>query len=1323
VFPPVRFGTPRRPARLFSSHHAALRTPTTRHLAAGIVCAIAGVLALASPALAAKQYEPGVPASFGEEGSGPGQLEDPLGVAVNDESGLSEAAGDVYVVDAGNNRVERFSEGEVYLGQFNGSGAFEIEGKKESGAVAPTGAFLEPDGIAIDNDELDSSVGDVYVADNGHQVIDEFSATGKYEGQRAGTCERPEAPPCSGSKLISFGRIVGLTVDASGDLWVYESREGEGWVDEFTSDGTFTKTFATHDYPYSGGIAVGAGNIIIGDGNEVLRYEAATGDRIASFYTHSFSGQGVRALTLDPVSNDLLLDDNESGSELQNLLVVYGPFGEPYSAPLETFPAEPLSQSYGVAIGGTGTAYVTLSTADTVRVFEHFQPPTTEAAGVTEAAITLHGTAYPEGETITACRFEYGYEAGSYESSVPCTHSTPFGGSEPVSVQASVTSLEPHTTYHFRLVTQSSREKDSGDDSFFTSTKPVITEEKVTGVGSNEATVTARLDAAGLSTGYWVEYGPTAGYGSATVAVELGAPERASSVSVRLSNLSPGTEYHFRVVATNSLGSGEGADSAFSTAGATLSASVLPDDRAYELISTSPTVGELYVPSAPFYEGEDDQSSERPFQAAEDGEAITYVATPSATGGSGGIGNGLGSQWLASRASGQWQAADITPVGANDNSEFEGFSSSLSLGIERSEQALTDGAVAGCLNLYARSSSDGAYSPVLTSTATPGECGRPYYAGATPDFSQVLVQSEAALTEGGEEAEEGEYPHAAYGEGCQQDCNLYDSAGSVLRPVNVLPDGVQVPNAAFGGPSKGPNPPDSIGDISEDGSRAFWSDMQPGADEDHIYMRINPSQSASPLGAHGECTVASDACTVAVSTGAAAYWGATPDGRYAYYVEAGKLWRYDSETQTRQLVVGEGVKSEPARVQGVLGMNQVGEDGAYVYIIAEAALAPGAKPLVCRTAREEEVDALSEDKFEEEREEEDGLLPAGRGCNLYLLHAGETPKLVATLSPTDDRIRAIELDTNTYFGDWRPDLGSRTSEVTPDGHAVLFESNLSLTGYDNKYETPSETRYGAVEAFVYSTESSGLSCASCDPAGAPPQSANRSPATLLPATLSGTHGERWMSDNGSRVFFTTFEALVPQDSNGVPDVYEWEREGVGTCPVSAPALRDDGCVSLLSGGESSDYSFFGEADAEGNNVFIMTRSQLVPQDRDDKMDLYDVRVDGGSSEATLACTGTGCQGVPPAAPSFATPSSVTFTGTGNFAPATSSVKPKSAAQIRAEDLSKALKKCRAKHNRHKRKACEGQARKRYGPPQHKVSKAKKSSKHSVSSNQSRKGRR
>jgi hypothetical protein len=1273
---------------------------------------LAALTLSAAPALAAKQYLPGIPTSFGEEGSGPGQFHGPTAIGINESGGLVEGAGDVYVVDRGNNRVERFSASGLYLGQFDGTGAFEVEGKKEAGPPAPTGKFAQPDGVAINSNPLGSATGNVYVADSGNRVIDRFGATGQYLGQLKETCEKPESPPCAGSKSIPFGRLDALAFDSSGNLWVSESREGEAWIDEFSEAGGFVKAFATGRSVFDpGGIAVASGNVFVGRQNFVLRLDAATGVLIAEFNTQSNNGQGVLALALDPSSNNLLLDDNEARNESESVIVVHGPLGEPYAAPLETFPAEPLEplkNSNGIAVSPTHAAYITQRTANNVQLFEYIQVPSTGAATVSEAAITLHGVVYPQGEAITQCVFEYGPRSGEYTNSVPCSPGVPLSGSEPVPVEATVTGLESRTRYHYRLTSRASRLLSSGDDTLFTSTRPLVEEEFVAGVGPVEGTVGAHIDPTGLPTSYRVEYGTTTAYGSASSETSLGAAQTSSSVGVNLLGLAPGTEYHFRFVATNSLGKSEGSDTTFTTANASgASAASLPDKRAYELLSASATSGELYVPPAPAYHGEDDQSSIRPFQASVDGEAIAYVAAASRTGGSGGIGNGLGSEWLARRTPQGWQAADITPVGSDADAIYRAFSSDLSVGIETNRLLLGPDALSPCENLYARTSSDGAYRTLLVRTDTPGQpdqCGAPYFAGATGDFSQVLFQTEAALTVGMQPAERGEYTRNTYGPGCQQNCNLYDAAGGELQAVNVLPSGEPAPNAVFGGPSGGNNPADLSNVFSEDGTRVFWTDMQPGAHAEHLYMRQNPSRPESPHGGSGECTVPADACTVPVSLGPARYWAATPDGHYAYYTETGKLWRYDSSNGTRLILVNEGVSGEAAGVQGVLGLNRTGEDGAYVYLVAEAALAAGAEHRVCKEAREE---APSPQHGKEQLEEEHGHLPSGRGCNLYVLRAGDAPKLITTLSHVDNHLKASETTSySTTYGDWQPDAGSRTAQVTADGHHLLFESRLRLTGY-NSFSVAAEQTL--TEAFVYSADAERLICASCGPSGVPPQVEEgghiSTPLTLLPVTLSSTRKTRWMSEDGNRVFFDTRQALVPQDSNGLLDVYEWEREGTGSCPIAVPARQDGGCTFLLSGGESSDYSFLTEADATGDNVFIITRARLTPQDRDDKMDLYDVRVNGGFSEFSLACAGAGCQGVPPGAPAFATPASATFSGGENFPPARS--KPKSAETVRAERLAKALKLCRRRHNTQRRRACEAQARKRYGPPPHKAKRASK----------------
>jgi hypothetical protein len=112
-------------------------------------------------------------------------------------------------------------------------------------------------------------------------------------------------------------------------------------------------------------------------------------------------------------------------------------------------------------------------------------------------------------------------------------------------------------------------------------------------------------------------------------------------------------------------------------------------------------------------------------------------------------------------------------------------------------------------------------------------------------------------------------------------------------------------------------------------------------------------------------------------------------------------------------------------------------------------------------------------------------------------------------------------------------------------------------------------------------------------------------------------------------------------------VYEWEQDGAGSCG------RSGGCIYLLSGGV-----FLG-ASATGDDVFVITGEDLVPQDQGEDIFLYDVRVGAPLPLAAPACTSTGCQGAPAAAPVFATPASATFAGIGDFPapPAPAVVKP------------------------------------------------------------------
>jgi hypothetical protein len=143
------------------------------------------------------------------------------------------------------------------------------------------------------------------------------------------------------------------------------------------------------------------------------------------------------------------------------------------------------------------------------------------------------------------------------------------------------------------------------------------------------------------------------------------------------------------------------------------------------------------------------------------------------------------------------------------------------------------------------------------------------------------------------------------------------------------------------------------------------------------------------------------------------------------------------------------------------------------------------------------------------------------------------------------------------------------------------------------------------------------------------------------------------------VFFETPDPLVPQDTNGLKDVYEWE----------------DGTIYLISSGQGTNGSVFAGASSNGDDVFVMTTDHLAPQDIESATEIYDARVDGGFPYRpfTSGCDSGQCQGPQTPAPSFGAPASATFVGLGNpvatVTPATvvkSKAKPKSERRRKAK---------------------------------------------------------
>lgn len=237
-------------------------TSWTKHLAlsnkpTSVSCPSASLCVVADTAGKVTSFDPlseTVPAYLGKIGIGgfeEGQFYNPWDIATN-------SAGDVYVADSFNNRVQEFTPEGTYLRQWGSEGT-------------GNGQLDNPEGIAVD------SQGNVWVSDSSNNRIEEFTAEGAFvkafgtEGSGNGQLKLPD----------------GLEIDAAGDVWVAD--HGNSRIEEFSSEGAFIRTIGS--YGSEQGKLDEPGDVSI-DRNGELVVADTWNHRIEQFTT---SGQFVRS--------------------------------------------------------------------------------------------------------------------------------------------------------------------------------------------------------------------------------------------------------------------------------------------------------------------------------------------------------------------------------------------------------------------------------------------------------------------------------------------------------------------------------------------------------------------------------------------------------------------------------------------------------------------------------------------------------------------------------------------------------------------------------------------------------------------------------------------------------------------------------------------------------------------------------------------------------------------------------------------------------------------------------------------------------------------
>ncbi len=657
---------------------------------------------------------------------------------------------------------------------------------------------------------------------------------------------------------------------------------------------------------------------------------------------------------------------------------------------------------------------------------------------------------------------------------------------------------------------------------------------------------------------------------------------------------------------------------------------------------------------------------------------------------SGSQGNEVPNAYLARRSANGWQTTALSPptpqAPANSHPKIGyAFSDDLSQAILRVPlQQLTENAPSGVYNLFVRGA-DGGYSivtadrPLLPPQAGCGRCFEvqdvPAFAGASSDFGHVLFEMRGLL-------------EGIPGAGTE---DLYETVTEHVRLVGILPDGTIPPGGATAGGGlevASERWRELEHAVSQDGSHVLFEASADGGGPDpqqvgmtELYDRIDGAStvevSAPAPGAQpSNCETKAGLC----APQSAQFWAASADGSLVYFTSraaltkdsytgaeeseeepeeesvgapAGDLYRYDVTTGAlTDLTVDANNSADPdgASVLGVVGSS---DDGSYVYFVATGELASGA---------------------------------VSGQPNLYVWHgassgAGSVSFIATLAAPEEEEQEDVEaLRAGPAFPyhsdllDWsdRPTLSQ--AYVTPDGTHLAFMSVEPLSGYDNEDQATNEPDH---EVFEYSAQSGRLACASCDPGGARPLGSAFIGARLTERVSTPFHQPRSMSDDGSRLFFSSPDPLVSGLTGASANVFEYENDA----------------AQLISGMGSRDDDVFLDASASGSDVFIATREQLAPGDGDELADVYDARVDGGLPAAPTAapCQGAACQEPFAPPPTFPVSASASFAGPGNIVP------PRPVKLTRAQLLSRALAKCRKLNQRRRRAPCVAAAKRRYAP--------------------------
>jgi sugar lactone lactonase YvrE len=1101
-------------------------------LAVALLCAIALVVVPVSAAAAAPL---GVLGVSGSTGPGDGQFQQVGGVAVNDSTG------DVYVIDMGGQRVERFDAAGAFQGSFgaagtgNGQFAFETVGfntvpslavDQSDGSVyvadpgndrvqkfSSAGTYLTKFGTTGSGDgefskpvavAVDPTDGAVYVADNRNYRVQKFSSAGAYLSQFGGAGE-------GDGQLGSDRGPSRIGVDSSGRIYVLD-QDGSRRVQRFTAGGAFDQVLTSGDtlgaVPFSLAVDTTGDHVFVGGLEGTITEFDGSGATVevhlSGGIVQQMSGIGLRAGALTFTAG---YDGFDSSSDVRLFRV-------------GAVTAATLSIQATTGIGGT--------------------------------TATLNATINPNGAPGVTYHFETSDDFGTTWKRAPANDVSVGDGMTDVPVSQEVTGLKPYTFYFFQLIVTKAYNGTVTSEPYVDFFQTLTIAPTVTDTASvpteRGARIKAKINPNGVETTYQLEYGPTTAYGKTfpAIATSAGAGYDPIAVARVISGLSPGTEYHYRVTATNEAGTTHTPDATFTTSiPQPPSGEDSTTGRAYELVSPADKAGGAV------------DAAGKTVQIAPNGDAIAFSASSAFPGAQ--ASNLLG-YYVSRRSSAGWATDGIDPPQLfNGDTAFQALPTKfltrdLTQAVQFSNRGLASGAVDGAANFYRHDLVSDSLTAILsggpTLTSDFGSSASAV-AIASGDGSHVILNTHEQLL-----------PDAY-----SQAANAYELVGGSVRLINRLPDGTATAGGAVGSPRGVP----SDHSISDDGRRVYFADATGGGNSLPLYLRTDGAVTTPVSVSHRPGD--SDAVEAAIFAGASA------DGRYAFFSSVHpltpeadpslgkeKLYRYDANDGS--LTSTESPSGEPSGEARVI---RVARDGSRVYWVAAA---PVPSLYVWDGVTQRKVADLANAGAQAGLDESSpNVLPASLSSNgRFFLFSSRGDVLDATdLNPScavrseqDQHIISTRC-WETYLYDAHQDELECLScdDATPNGNSKAIDNDRTILSGEPQQVLDDGRAFFSSDESLIPTDVNGRKDVYAWDDG------------KLSLITSGTEDAnallRGVSADGRDVFFTTTAGLVAQDIDGSTDLYD-ARLGGGIASQNIAAVEPQPCDGELCQGQPATRS-------------------------------------------------------------------------------------------------------------------------------------------------------